>query len=63
MARWHKDTYPIGYNKEKAIMIIKELNKGHRPNLELRGKDLFVCWNNHGKGEACYYELLTAKAI
>ena len=62
MARWHSETYPIGGNKNRAKAIVGRLNASHRPNLEVRGGDLWVCWNDHEKGQPCKYELLVRNA-
>ncbi len=49
LARWHHQTYPIGFDKEKALATIDQLNSLHRPNLERREHDLYVCQNEHDK--------------
>lgn len=63
MARWHKTTYPIGKDKEKAQEIISRLNTANDPKLECRGNELWVCWNKHSKHEECKYELLLKCAL
>ena len=63
MARWCAETYPIGRDKDAAVAVIQELNKMHRPNLEIRDGALFVCRNLHDKGEDCEYEVLVERAV
>ena len=58
VARWHNATYPLGRNRDFALAIVRRLNEAHRPNLEIRGNSLYVCWNAHDKGDKCTYELL-----
>lgn len=62
LARWHKDTYPIGRDKVKAEQVLKKLNKSHRPNLEISENTLYICWNLHEKGDKCEYEVLVENA-
>ena len=62
MARWHDTIYPIGTDKEFALLLIDKLNKAHRPNLELINGNLCVCWNSHAKGNECEYEVLVENA-
>jgi len=63
MARWHERTYPIGRDKAKAKEVIANLNEAHRPNLELRGEALYVCWNTHEKSDGCDFEVLVENAV
>ena len=44
-----------GKDKTTAISLIERLNKAHRPNIEQRGAELWVCWNNHERHEECNY--------
>jgi hypothetical protein len=49
-------TYTAGYDKEKAIDLVKRLNDAHRPNVHQAGTNcISVCWNTHEKGQACEY--------
>lgn len=63
MARWHSKTYPIGYDEQIAINIIEKLNLSHKPNLEVKGGSLYVCWNLHDNGSPCEYECLIENAF
>jgi len=49
--------YSAGDNKQKVVDLIERLNSAHRPNV-LQGEmhEVFVCWNNHEKGQKCDYE-------
>lgn len=46
--------YTAGYDKQKVQDLISRLNEAHRPNVE-QGSDneIFVCWNDHDKGQKC----------
>ena len=48
--------YTAGYDKQKVQDLIKKLNEAHRPNIH-QGEmhEIFVCWNDHEKGEKCDY--------
>lgn len=48
--------YTAGDDKQKVQDLIKRLNETHRPNIH-QGEmhEIFVCWNNHEKGEKCDY--------
>lgn len=48
--------YTAGYDKQKVQDLIKRLNEAHRPNI-YQGEmhEIFVCWNNHEKGQKCDY--------
>jgi hypothetical protein len=63
LARWRKQTHPIGRDKDEAERIIQRLNGAHRPNLEMQGDSLMVCWNTHDKGQPCEYETLVRNAV
>ena len=46
--------YTAGYDKQKVQDLIKRLNDAHRPNVEQgQMNEIFVCWNDHEKGEKC----------
>jgi hypothetical protein len=48
--------YTAGYDKEKVVKLIDELNDAHRPNIEQPELNkIRVCWNLHEKGEKCDY--------
>lgn len=48
--------YTAGQDKQKVIDLIARLNAAHRPNVH-QGEysEVFVCWNDHEKGEKCDY--------
>lgn len=48
--------YTAGNDKQKVQDLIKRLNEAHRPNIH-QGEmhEIFVCWNDHEKGEKCDY--------
>lgn len=50
------ERYTAGYDKQKVQDLIKRLNEAYRPNIH-QGEmhEIFVCWNNHEKGEKCDY--------
>ena len=43
--------FHAGADKDKAENLIARLNESHRPNVEERDGTLYVCWNNHEKGD------------
>lgn len=48
--------YTAGYDKEKVVRLVDELNDAHRPNIEQpEPNKLMVCWNLHEKYEPCNY--------
>jgi hypothetical protein len=59
-------TYTAGYDKQKAVDLINRLNEAHRPSVR-QGEmhEVFVCWNDHDKGEKCDYvkEIFPAEAL
>ena len=45
-----------GSDKQKAQDLINRLNEAHRPNVhQSEMNEIFVCWNEHKKGEKCNY--------
>lgn len=46
----------IGTDKQKVINLIERLNKAHRPSIEQRDNEIWVCWNEHEKGEDCNFK-------
>jgi len=52
----NRERFTAGYDKQKVINLIERLNKAHRPNIH-QGEinEVFVCWNDHEKGQKCEY--------
>lgn len=49
--------FTAGYDKQKCVNLINRLNESHRPNVHQGDiHEIYVCWNNHDKGEKCDYE-------
>lgn len=48
--------YRAGFNKSAVVALIDRLNKAHRPNIEQTDGEIYVCWNNHDKGDKCEFE-------
>lgn len=53
----NNEVFHAGRDKHKAARLELMLNKTHRPNVEERDGNLYVCWNNHEKHDACEWEL------
>ena len=49
--------YSAGYDYGKAHSLFLRLADTHRPNImQTSENEIYVCWNNHEKGEKCSYE-------
>ena len=49
--------FTAGYDKNKVVKLIERLNNEHLPNVHQGDMhEIYVCWNNHEKGEKCDYE-------
>lgn len=50
------ERFTAGYDKEKALDLIKRLNETHRPSVHnVALNEIIVCWNEHEKNEKCNY--------
>ena len=51
------ERYSAGKDKNKVQNLIHRLNRSHRVNIEQPNlNEIYVCWNNHEKGEKCEFE-------
>jgi len=50
------ERYTAGTNKQKVIDLVNRLNNAHRPNVKQGNEnEIYVCWNEHEKGQDCEY--------
>lgn len=49
-------SYYAGADINVADNIVVKLNRSHRPNIEINDNNLYICYNQHDKGEKCQYE-------